>query len=388
MLVQGDDQEKQRFFKWIESARLCLFGSFIFKQFVFHKEDYHQLWFSTFATSIPFFSLCINIPHRSWSLTIASALWAYDLLRVWLHHDQNSIVRISYTVLQLFLVLLEFRSRDAGGYKKQETNGLSSCLSRATVAWLSPAIKGAHKTKTIRLEDIPDDEFNFRAEEYTKTLERNLNFDKKLSRDSLFQSLARSFLPKISICTFVLFLHLLLKMLDPLFLKNLIHFIEQRYRGAEHEFLKGIHLCLSIFIIQILLTQVEFYKAFKTEELGIAVVNSLETTIYKKLLRLSQVARKRYTNGKLTTMITSDVSKVEQAVISASEIVMAPLQLIVCFIFLWRNVGLASLGGVFPLLSLLFLNTHILRFIGASAKRLRSLRQRRNHLVNDGFWVF
>ncbi|KAG7661623.1 uncharacterized protein J8A68_004892 [[Candida] subhashii] len=155
---------------------------------------------------------------------------------------------------------------------------------------------------------------------------------------------------------------------SPLLSKYLIQFVQERALGLEPHPGKGIGYAFGVVLLSltsgILFTHF-FYWGFV---MGTETKSLLTNEILKKSLKLSPEGRHKFPTGKITSMITTDLSRIEIAVIMQPLLICLPLPMIIAIVVLVVNIGVSAVVGIGIFLS-------FLGVLSVGAKKLFDLRE-------------
>ena len=130
--------------------------------------------------------------------------------------------------------------------------------------------------------------------------------------------------------------------LSPLFLKLLILFIGSR----EEETWKGYLFALLLFVVSVLRVIFVHQQEFILVQMTNRVRCSLVSLVLRKSLALSSGARKKYTSGELTNLVAVDCQRLLDCSYSLLDIWSGPYQILLAFIFLYFELGVAAFVGL------------------------------------------
>ncbi|KAJ1892852.1 hypothetical protein LPJ66_006097 [Kickxella alabastrina] len=108
---------------------------------------------------------------------------------------------------------------------------------------------------------------------------------------------------------------------------------------------QGYILALSMFAMLLLYSWSFQWFFFEVGKATIVVRTALVSAIYRKSLVLSSQARSRLTLGRLTNLVSSDMSQIERGVTNMLVCITIPIQVIASIIVLVYMIGPASISG-------------------------------------------
>jgi ABC-type transport system involved in cytochrome bd biosynthesis fused ATPase/permease subunit len=80
--------------------------------------------------------------------------------------------------------------------------------------------------------------------------------------------------------------------------------------------------------------------------LGAQSANALIAIIYEKCLKISAATNKNFTNGEILTFVQVDALNLQELAQSLPTIAAMPMTLLICFIFLFKYLGLTFFCGI------------------------------------------
>ncbi len=101
--------------------------------------------------------------------------------------------------------------------------------------------------------------------------------------------------------------------------------------------------------------------------ISMRIRTTLTAAVYRKALRISNIARKETTIGEIVNLMSVDITKLESITPYMNMLWSAPLQIGLSLYFLWNILGPSVLAGVLVMILLIPLN-------GVIAGRVRKLQ--------------
>ncbi|CCE86240.1 Piso0_005899 [Millerozyma farinosa CBS 7064] len=190
------------------------------------------------------------------------------------------------------------------------------------------------------------------------------------------KAIARTFGAQYAIATLFLILGDLAQTCNPLQSRKLIQFVEERALGVDVHIGKGLGYAFGTTILVFLnglFMNHAFYRAMLT---GAQTKAVLTKAILEKSFRLNGESQHRYPPGKITSMMSTDLQRIDFAMAFQQFIFAAPIPLGVSIGILIYNIGPASLVGVGVLILFLF-------GIGLAARSLIKYRKLANVFTDE-----
>ncbi|XP_065540276.1 multidrug resistance-associated protein 1 isoform X5 [Lathamus discolor] len=138
----------------------------------------------------------------------------------------------------------------------------------------------------------------------------------------------------------------------PKLLSLFLEFIEDQEAPTWH----GYFYAFSMFLLACLQTLFEQRYMYMCLVLGLRLRTAVTGLVYRKILVMSNASRKAATVGEIVNLVSVDVQKLMDLIIYFNGTWLAPIRIIICFVFLWQLLGPSALTSVVVFLFLLPLN--------------------------------
>uniref|UniRef100_A0A8B9ZKH0 ABC-type glutathione-S-conjugate transporter n=1 Tax=Anas platyrhynchos TaxID=8839 RepID=A0A8B9ZKH0_ANAPL len=138
----------------------------------------------------------------------------------------------------------------------------------------------------------------------------------------------------------------------PKILSLFLEFIEDQEAPSWHGYFYAFIMVL-LACLQTLFEQRYMYMCLV---LGLKLKTVVTGLVYRKILIMSNASRKAVTVGEIVNLISVDVQKLMDLIIYFNGTWLAPIRIIICFVFLWQLLGPSALTSVAVFLFLLPLN--------------------------------
>ncbi|GMT31383.1 hypothetical protein PFISCL1PPCAC_22680, partial [Pristionchus fissidentatus] len=171
----------------------------------------------------------------------------------------------------------------------------------------------------------------------------------------------------------------LLQFANPLVLDSLIRFTEELHRPLW----QGVLLALTMFTASELSSLLLNHYYYLMYRVGTRIQSCLTSAIYKKTLRLSNASRREKTVGEMVNLMAIDVDRFQQIAPQTMQYWSTPLQITLALIFLWRQMGIATMSGMAVMLLMLPCNFLISMMIRKYQVRQMRLKDERTKMVNE-----
>ncbi|NWV84225.1 MRP1 protein, partial [Dasyornis broadbenti] len=138
----------------------------------------------------------------------------------------------------------------------------------------------------------------------------------------------------------------------PKLLSLFLKFIEDKETPSQ----LGYFYAFSIFLLGCLQTLFEQRYMYMCLVLGLRLRTAVTGLVYRKILVMSNASRKAATIGEIVNLVSVDVQKLMDLIIYFNGTWLAPIRIIICFVFLWQLLGPSALTAIAVFLFLLPLN--------------------------------
>ncbi|XP_062999664.1 ATP-binding cassette sub-family C member 6 isoform X2 [Elgaria multicarinata webbii] len=119
---------------------------------------------------------------------------------------------------------------------------------------------------------------------------------------------------------------------------------------------KGYLYATSMFLLACFQTLFEQQYMYMCLVSGMRLKTAVTGLVYRKILVMSPAAKKATTAGEIVNLVSVDVQKLMDLIIYFNGTWLAPIRIIICFIFLWQLLGPSVLSALIVFLFLLPLN--------------------------------
>lgn len=155
---------------------------------------------------------------------------------------------------------------------------------------------------------------------------------------------------------------------SPLLTKYLVRYVEERAFGLERTTGQGIGYAFGVFALLFVVSMFFNHFFYYGLVMGIETKSLLTNAILKKALKLSPEGRHKFPSGKITSMITTDLSRIEIAILMQPIIICVPIPMAIAIVILVINIGVSAVVGIGIFLG-------FLSFLSIGAKKLFDYRE-------------
>lgn len=159
----------------------------------------------------------------------------------------------------------------------------------------------------------------------------------------------------------------------------LIAFVKNKEEPIWKGYFYAVLLLLTATIQTLVLSQY-FHRMFLV---GLRIRTALIAAIYRKALRMSNVARKESTLGEIVNLMSVDAQRFMDLTAYVNMIWSAPLQIVLALYFLWEILGPAVLAGLAVMIILIPVNALIANKVKTLQIRQMKSKDERVKLMNE-----
>jgi ABC-type multidrug transport system fused ATPase/permease subunit len=129
---------------------------------------------------------------------------------------------------------------------------------------------------------------------------------------------------------------------SPLLLQLIIQHVER----PEEPAWQGVLYCTGLVVTNSLAVVLDHHGLQRVVVAAIQMRNACVSAVYRKTLRLSSVARQRFTTGEITNFMSVDAQRLVDSVPFSFFLIIGPVELVLCLGLLYRLLGTAVLAGL------------------------------------------
>ncbi|XP_029432270.1 multidrug resistance-associated protein 1 isoform X6 [Rhinatrema bivittatum] len=127
-------------------------------------------------------------------------------------------------------------------------------------------------------------------------------------------------------------------------------------KDTEAQVWKGYFYAALLFLLACVQTLFEQRYMYMCCLLGMRLKTAVLGLVYRKILLLTNATKRTVTAGEIVNLVSVDVQKLMDLIIYFNGIWLAPVRIIICFIFLWQILGPSALSGIIVFFLVLPLN--------------------------------
>ncbi|KAL4488820.1 hypothetical protein ABPG72_016473 [Tetrahymena utriculariae] len=197
----------------------------------------------------------------------------------------------------------------------------------------------------------------------------------------LYNILKEMCLKEYTLATFLSLMGNLCQFVGPIVLNYIIKFLknenEPMWHGYAYATIIFLGYLLRVFFLQ--------HSLHLTNRVGIKVLNSLNTSIYNKILNLSASSKKYYDSGRTMNLVTVDSQSIFGYVMMAQNMITAPIIVLVAVAFIIYELGIIGLATPF----FFFVGAYLQKVVNSRAFKLRRIilqwTDKRSKQLNEFF---
>ncbi|NWI37959.1 MRP4 protein, partial [Picathartes gymnocephalus] len=174
-----------------------------------------------------------------------------------------------------------------------------------------------------------------------------------------------------------------LKIVQPIFLGKIINYFEN-YDSSDEVALNFAYCYAgALSVCTLILATMHHLYFYHVQRAGMKLRVAMCHMIYRKALRLSNVAMAKTTTGQIVNLLSNDVNKFDQVTIFLHFLWAGPLQAIAVTVLLWMEIGPSCLAGMAVLIILLPVQTCIGRLFSSLRSKTAALTDVRIRTMNE-----
>lgn len=259
----------------------------------------------------------------------------------------------------------------------------ASIITEILYTWINPILKiGA--TRPLEISDIPDVPMSQRSEYAHNLINKSWNIERVVypTNPYLLRAIWNATKYKVftASCYFIVFITAL--SLQPLFVTKILQYVATGHAQIENVH-SGIVFSITLGVISMTSQLAANSGFYMINKLGILVRSALTSMIFQKTLKLSNIARSRYSSGDIMTLMSVDIERIWQASFLFQWIWMSFVFMTITVILLYIEIGYCSFVLIIILLLFVYLQEYISKYIGITRIKLAKVTGERTKLTNE-----
>lgn len=282
------------------------------------------------------------------SLLHAVAAWSFHL---------QGPPRLSYIELALCILSSLLTSAEwALPWRPLDNVARADFVSLIFFNWLNPLLSNAYRRK-VTFHDLPELGSSIDINALSERFLENWKNSAKTSTGVCI-CILKVFKKDISLLIFFNILSTICDFLQPFVLELLIVFVDKCNREPHSSIAEGIYMSLAILALKFGATFFLAAAQIFAFRLEVGTQGALYGAIYRQAMYLSPKAREESAVSDIVNHLTVDSSQIVACLQRMNDVVVVPLQLIVCFACMYWFLGLYFLVGVATILLLIPYNSY------------------------------
>ncbi|XP_051464306.1 ATP-binding cassette sub-family C member 4 isoform X2 [Apus apus] len=260
----------------------------------------------------------------------------------------------------------------------------ANLCSRLFFWWLNPLFIIGHKRK-LEEDDmykvLPEDSSEKLGEELQWYWDKEVQKAKKRGKTPhLTKAIILCYWKSYLVLGIFTMIEETLKIVQPIFLGKIINYFEKDSSSAlnfPYCYAAALSVCTLVLAI---MHHLYFYHV---QRAGMKLRVAMCHMIYRKALRLSNIAMAKTTTGQIVNLLSNDVNKFDQVTIFLHFLWAGPIQAVAVTALLWMEIGPSCLAGMAVLIILLPIQTCIGRLFSSLRSKTATLTDVRIRTMNE-----
>merc|ERR1719209_2829753 len=259
--------------------------------------------------------------------------------------DRSTVAAISfaYFINILLLLLTQWLTNWPSAHPSEDKEAFASWI---TFGWMSPAFLKGYK-QPLSIQDLPTITRKLDVSSILRTFLGHYNSSKRdekkeeAGKMSTLNVLLKSFGGSFALAAFLRLLNDILLYMTPLVFRKIVRAIED-----EEEVWKGYMWCGFLLLTataQITISNHYFRQSFVA---AFQMRTAIASAIYRKTLTISNSARKDFSTGEITNLMSIDAQRFVEIVPYLNTVWSGPFQFFLAIYFLYDLVGWSAMAGL------------------------------------------
>ncbi|XP_049439277.1 multidrug resistance-associated protein 1-like [Epinephelus fuscoguttatus] len=154
-------------------------------------------------------------------------------------------------------------------------------------------------------------------------------------------------------------------------------------RDKDAAMWKGFLFASLLFLLSCLQSLLHHQYMFHCFTVGMRVKTAVMGLVYRKCLLISSAARRQCTSGEIINLISADTQKLMDFVVYFNSIWVTPIEIALCFYFLWQLLGPSALAGITAVVLIFPLNGFIAKIRSKLQEAQMKFMDDRIKLMNE-----
>ncbi|XP_039412791.1 multidrug resistance-associated protein 4 isoform X2 [Corvus cornix cornix] len=263
----------------------------------------------------------------------------------------------------------------------------ANLCSRLFFWWLNPLFITGHKRK-LQEDDmykvLPEDSSEKLGEELQWYWDKEVQKAKKRGKTPhLTKAIILCYWKSYLVFGIFTMIEETLKIIQPILLGKIISYFEKYDSSDEVDLNCAYWYAGALSVCTLILAIMHHLYFYHVQRAGMKLRVAMCHMIYRKALRLSNVAMAKTTTGQIVNLLSNDVNKFDQVTIFLHFLWAGPLQAVAVTVLLWMEIGPSCLAGMAVLIILLPVQTCIGRLFSSLRSKTAALTDVRIRTMNE-----
>ncbi|NWR88374.1 MRP4 protein, partial [Furnarius figulus] len=253
--------------------------------------------------------------------------------------------------------------------------------------WLNPLFITGHKRK-LEEDDmykvLPEDSSEKLGEELQWYWDKEVQKAKKRGKTPhLTKAIILCYWKSYLVLGVFTMIEETIKIVQPILLGKIINFFENYDASDEVALNFAYCYAAAMSVCTLILAIMHHLYFYHVQRAGMKLRVAMCHMIYRKALRLSNVAMAKTTTGQIVNLLSNDVNKFDQVTIFLHFLWAGPIQAVAVTALLWMEIGPSCLAGMAVLIILLPVQTCIGRLFSSLRSKTAALTDVRIRTMNE-----
>ncbi|KAG7967293.1 hypothetical protein I3843_08G093600 [Carya illinoinensis] len=224
----------------------------------------------------------------------------------------------------------------------------ASIISKAFWIWMNPLLTKGYRSP-LKIEEIPSLSPEHRAERLVVLFESNWPKPHEKSKHPVRTTLLRCFWKEIFFTASLAIMRLCVMYVGPILIQSFVDFTS----GKQSSPYEGYYLVFTLLLAKFVEVLTTHQFNFNSQMLGMLILSTLITSLYKKGLKLTGSARQAHGVGQIVNYMAVDAQQLFDMILQLHSIWLMPLQVSVALVLLYNYLGISVLTTILGLLGVM-----------------------------------
>ncbi|XP_067890479.1 multidrug resistance-associated protein 4 isoform X2 [Heterodontus francisci] len=273
------------------------------------------------------------------------------------------------------------------GDDKRNPLATATIFSKVFFCWLNPLFRVGSKR---RLEEndlykvLPEDGSERLGEELQRHWDKEVQMAQNQARiPFLSNAILKCFWKSYIILGAFSCLEETIRIAQPIMLGKVINYFENYNPDDTEDYKTAFGYAAGIALCTLFLSILHHLYFFQVQRSGMKLRVAMCHMIYRKALRLSNIALTKTTTGQIVNLLSNDVNRFDQVTIFLHFLWIGPLQAIAVVALLWHEIGPSCMAGMAVLLILMPIQTVFGKWFSVLRGKTAVLTDERIRTMNE-----